>query len=371
MHSQKSSTTTPTADSSAIDSTYRYRRIVAKAGTSLLTRDGGRLNPEAMGALVRQIAQLHQRGAEVLLVTSGAVAAGREVLGVPQEGKDLPFRQVLAAVGQSRLMRTYEELFGRHDILVAQALLTWKDLSDRQSYLNVRNTLMALMELGAVPVLNENDVVAVDEIGEVFGDNDRLSAMVANLVDADLLVVLTEVDGLYTADPNQDPPVILMALDARVGLASAGGSREVVLDEFFTDYYETVVRPDELVTRVVVPRAAPHTGSTYLKFLPRTSEDYATVGVAARVSLEPDSGVCQDCRLVLGGVGATPLRAREAEDLLKGQKSTPELLEAVGAAARQLTDPVSDSRGSAQYKTAMIGVFVGRAIDQAWERALA
>jgi len=176
---------------------------------------------------------------------------------------------------------------------------------------------------------------------------------------------------LAHADPNQDPPVILMALDARVGLASAGGSREVVLDEFFTDYYETVVRPDELVTRVVVPRAAPHTGSTYLKFLPRTSEDYATVGVAARVSLEPDSGVCQDCRLVLGGVGATPLRAREAEDLLKGQKSTPELLEAVGAAARQLTDPVSDSRGSAQYKRAMTGVFVGRAIEQAWERALA
>ena len=176
---------------------------------------------------------------------------------------------------------------------------------------------------------------------------------------------------LAHADPNQDPPVTLMALDARVGLASADGGREVAMDEFFIDYYETVVRPDELVTRVVVPPAAPHTGSAYLKFLPRTSEDYATVGVAARVSLEPDSGVCQDCRLVLGGVGATPLRAREAEDLLKGQKSTPELLEAVGAAARQLTDPVSDSRGSAQYKTAMTGVFVGRAIDQAWERALA
>ena len=176
---------------------------------------------------------------------------------------------------------------------------------------------------------------------------------------------------LAHADPNQDPPVTLMALDARVGLASADGSREVAMDEFFIDYYETVVRPDELVTRVVVPPAAPHTGSAYLKFLPRTSEDYATVGVAARVSLEPDSGVCQDCRLVLGGVGATPLRAREAEDLLKGQKSTPELLEAVGAAARQLTDPVGDSRGSAQYKRAMTGVFVGRAIDQAWERSLA
>ena len=176
---------------------------------------------------------------------------------------------------------------------------------------------------------------------------------------------------LAHADPNQDPPVTLMALDARVGLASADGSREEPLDEFFTDYYETVVRPDELVIRVLVPRPAPHTGSAYVKFLPRTSEDYGTVGVAARVSLEPDSGVCQDCRLVLGGVGSTPLRAREAEDLLKGQKSTPELLQEVGAAARQLTDPVSDCRGSDRYKRAMTGVFVGRAIDQAWERALA
>ena len=106
-----------------------------------------------------------------------------------------------------------------------------------------------------------------------------------------------------------------------------------------------------------------------MKFLPRTSEDHATVGVAARVSVDPESGVCQDCRLVLGGVGATPLRAREAEDLLKGEKSTPELLEEVGAAARKLTDPVSDARGSAEYKRAMAGVFVGRAIEQAWQRA--
>ena len=175
---------------------------------------------------------------------------------------------------------------------------------------------------------------------------------------------------LAHADPNQDPPVTLMALDARVGLASADGSREVPLDEFFIDYYETVVRSDELVTRVLVPAVAPHTGSAYVKFLPRTSEDYATVGVAARVQVEPDSGVCQDCRLVLGGVGATPLRAREAEDLLKGEKSTPELLKEVGAAAQQLTDPVSDVRGSAEYKRAMTGVFVGRALDQAWQRAV-
>ena len=187
-----------------------YRRIVVKAGTGVLTARSESLDIDVMGSLVGQIAGLHQDGAEVILVSSGAVAAGRHSLGISRERRDIPFRQVLAAVGQSRLMRTYEELFGRHNIVVAQALLTWKDLSDRQSYLNVRNTLMALLDLGVVPVLNENDVVAVDEIGEVFGDNDRLSAMVTNLVDADLLVVLTEVDGLYTADPNEDPDACLV-----------------------------------------------------------------------------------------------------------------------------------------------------------------
>ena len=165
------------------------------------------LNLVVMGDLVRQICDLRRWGAEVVLVTSGAIAAGREALGTGQnEGnRDIPTRQVMAAVGQSRLMHTYQEMFATHGFQVAQTLLTITDLSDRQSYLNVRNTLQSLLELGVVPILNENDVVAVDEIGEVFGDNDRLSALVANLVDADLLVVLTDIDGLYTADPHVDP----------------------------------------------------------------------------------------------------------------------------------------------------------------------
>ena len=183
----------------------RYRRIVVKAGTGVLTGGSDHLDPEVMRGLVVQIAKLHKEGAEVILVSSGAVAAGRYILGLEKERRDIPFRQVLAAVGQSRLMRTYEELFAEHDVMTAQALLTWNDLSHRQSYLNVRNALAALLELRVVPVLNENDVVAVDEIGEVFGDNDRLSALVSNLVDADLVVVLTQVDGLYTADPREHP----------------------------------------------------------------------------------------------------------------------------------------------------------------------
>ena len=159
-----------------------------------------------MAALVNQVAQLHRLGHEVLLVTSGAIAAGRHALGLPQDRRGIPFRQVLAAVGQSRLMHTYEELFATHKIVVAQAMLARSDITDRQGYLHVRDSLLALLEMGVVPIVNENDVVAVEEIGDdEFGDNDTLSALVSNLVDADLLVLLSDIEGLYTADPIKDP----------------------------------------------------------------------------------------------------------------------------------------------------------------------
>lgn len=183
----------------------RYRRIVAKLGTNVLTADTDRLELEVMAALVGQVAHLHKRGAAVLVVTSGAIAAGRHRLGMSRDRKGMPFRQMLAAVGQSDLMHAYQELFARHDTTVAQTLLTRRDLADRQGYLNARNTLLGLLELGVVPVINENDVVAVEEIeGTRIGDNDNLSALVANLVDADLLVLLTDQAGLYTADPRRD-----------------------------------------------------------------------------------------------------------------------------------------------------------------------
>ena len=201
-----------------------FHRIVVKAGTSVLTMAAGHrgLDRAVIADLVRQICRLWDHGVEVLLVTSGAIAAGREALdqwttnqipgaqGQDQLDRDIPSRQVLAAVGQSRLMHAYQEMFDAQGRQVAQTLLTINDLSDRQSYLNVGNTLSGLLDLGVVPILNENDVVAVDEIGEVFGDNDRLSALVANLVDADLLVILTDTDGLYTADPNLDPTAELI-----------------------------------------------------------------------------------------------------------------------------------------------------------------
>ena len=211
----------------------RCRRIVVKMGTNLLTAGTDRLNLEVMSSLVGQIAGLMQRGGEAIVVSSGAIACGLHRLGEPRERKDIPFRQVLASVGQTYLMRAYEELFAWHDIVVAQTLLTRRDLADRQGYLNARNTLLALLEVRAVPIVNENDVVAVDEIeGAKIGDNDNLSALVANLVDADLLVLLTDTAGLFTADPRLDPQARLIPRVERIdpeieALAGAGGGRGV------------------------------------------------------------------------------------------------------------------------------------------------
>jgi glutamate 5-kinase len=182
-----------------------YRRIVAKFGTNLLTGGASRLDLRVMAALVGQVARLRHLGIEVIIVSSGAIAAGRHRLGLRKQRKDIPFRQVLASVGQTHLMQSYDELFAWHDIVVGQTLLTRRDLADRIGYLNARNTLLALLELGAVPVVNENDVVAVEEIeGAHIGDNDNLSAYVANLVDADLLALITDTPGLYTDDPRRN-----------------------------------------------------------------------------------------------------------------------------------------------------------------------
>ena len=189
----------------------RYRRIVAKFGTSLLTAGSDRLDLEAMSRLVGQVVRLREAGCEVAVVSSGAQAAGRHVLAHrPPESPDLS-RQALASVGQSHLMQSWDELFEWHDVVVAQVLLTRRDLSDRLGYLNARNTLRDLLGCGAVPIVNENDAVALDEVlASRIGENDSLSAFVANLIDADLLVILTDVDGLYTADPSLDPSARLI-----------------------------------------------------------------------------------------------------------------------------------------------------------------
>jgi len=188
-----------------------YKRIVVKLGTGLLTGGGECLDTDIMSSLAAQVAGLHRRGLELLIVSSGAIAAGRHKLGLTRDTKGIPYRQVLASIGQHSLMNIYEELFSRHNIIISQALLTRADISERSGYLNTRNTLLSLMELGVLCIVNENDVVAVDEIRETrFGDNDNLSAMVANLIDADLLMILTDINGLYTCDPHNDPDARLI-----------------------------------------------------------------------------------------------------------------------------------------------------------------
>jgi glutamate 5-kinase len=188
-----------------------YRRIVVKLGTGLLTVGGNRLDQSVMSSLAAQIARLQAQDAECIIVTSGAIAAGKLKLGLTEKVKGIPYKQVLASVGQSRLMNLYQQLFDQHNITVAQALLTKADIAGRAGYLNTRNTLLALMELKVVCIVNENDVVSTDEIKEAkFGDNDNLSAMVANLVDADMLMLLTDIGGLYTADPHTDPKARLI-----------------------------------------------------------------------------------------------------------------------------------------------------------------
>ena len=181
-----------------------YRRIVAKLGTNLLTGGTDQLDTKLMASLAAQVVALIDEGRQVLVVTSGAIAAGRERLNAHQDRKDVPFRQVLASVGQTHLMHTYDRLFAKHGRVVGQTLLTRRDIGDRVGYLNARNTLLALLEMGVVPIINENDAVGVDEIaGARIGDNDNLSALVANLVDADMLALLTDTGGLYTADPRK------------------------------------------------------------------------------------------------------------------------------------------------------------------------
>lgn len=205
-----------------------YRRIVAKFGTNILTAGTDQLDLEMMASLVGQVARLHRSGAEVIVVTSGGVAAGRQRLRDAHRRRDLPYRQVMAAVGQVQLMQAYYQLFAWHSIVVGQALLTRRDLAHRDGYLNARNTLLALLEHGVVPVVNENDTVAVDQIAETrIGDNDNLSAFVANLVDADLLAILTNTGGLYTADPHLDPTARLIERVERIDAAVealAGGA---------------------------------------------------------------------------------------------------------------------------------------------------
>lgn len=252
-------------------STYR---LVVKVGTSVLTGGTPRLNRQRMLHIVQQTAHLHQQGHEVILVSSGAVAAGRERLNFPDFGRSLPAKQMLSAVGQSRLMHQYSELYDIFEIVVGQILLTRDDLGNRTRFLNARDTLLTLLDKRIVPIINENDTTATHEIR--VGDNDNLSALVATLVEADTLVILTDQPGLFTADPRQDKEAQLIERVERIDhstwalagdsvsglgtggmvtklqaaqLASRGGVTTVIADGMEADVLQRVVEGSPVGTR--------------------------------------------------------------------------------------------------------------------------
>jgi glutamate 5-kinase len=312
-----------------------YQRIVLKFGTSLLTGGTSHLDQERVESLVAQVAGLHRQGVEPVIVSSGAIAAGRDKLGLTRKIKGIPFRQVLASVGQGRLMNIYERLFDKHDINVAQALLTKEDISDRAGYLNARNTLMALLELRVVCIVNENDVVSIDEIKEAkFGDNDNLSAMLANLVDADMLIILSDIGGLYSADPRRDPKAELIPLvkkiDSKIerlatvntgGLGTGGMVTKVEAARLATSWGVIVVIADGREPDIITRLASGEALGT--RFLPTTSKlesrkRWMLSGLCTRGKLIIDSGAAmalkkQNRSLLPAGIHAVEGRYERGE----------------------------------------------------------
>ena len=185
------------------------QRIVVKVGTSTLTHETGKLNFFRIERLVRELSDLVNQGKEIVLVSSGAVGAGMERLGLTEKPKTIPEKQAAAAVGQGVLLHVYEKIFAEYGQTVGQVLLTREDSVKRSRYVNSRNTLLQLLAMGVIPIINENDAVAVDELK--IGDNDTLSAMVGTIVDADLIIILSDVDGVYTANPQTNPEAKLLS----------------------------------------------------------------------------------------------------------------------------------------------------------------
>ncbi len=246
-----------------IDSTDVW---VVKVGSRVLTGSDGRLDRMHLGRLSAQLTALADRGKQVVLVSSGAVASGMGKLGLPSRPTDLAELQAVAAVGQAHLIQTYEHFFTQHGRHAAQVLLTADDLDNRTRYLNVRNTLLTLLRFGVIPIINENDTVAVDELMTTFGDNDRLAAMVAGLLPRPMLVILSDVKGLYDRDPIDPGAAVLSTVaqvddatfelvkDRRTGLSKGGMGSKLRAAQFVTGSGSPVIiacgRDDNVLTRL-------------------------------------------------------------------------------------------------------------------------
>jgi glutamate 5-kinase len=195
-----------------------YKRIIVKIGSNVLTRDNGMPDLERMQHLVEQISALKRQGKEVILVSSGAVASGRSLISVSEKADAVTSRQLLASVGQVKLINTYSELFGRHSLICAQVLVTKEDFRDRGHYLNMQNCFRVLLQHNVIPVVNENDVISVTEL--MFTDNDELAGLIASMLDAEALIILSNVDGIYNGDPKDPASEVI----PEIGPATTGFS---------------------------------------------------------------------------------------------------------------------------------------------------
>jgi glutamate 5-kinase len=227
--------------------------LVIKVGTRVLTHADGTLNEERIARLAEDLNSIRDRGRRVVLVSSGAVGAGMSLLGLSRRPTDLARLQAVAAVGQTRLIETYDRTFCRHGRRAAQVLLTAEDIQHRIRYLNVRNTLFSLLDFGVIPIINENDTVAVDELANTFGDNDRLAALVTNLLRAPLLIILSDVDGLFDGDPASgnahvittveqlDDSIRSLVRDKATGLSKGGMTSKLEAARIVTSAGESVI----------------------------------------------------------------------------------------------------------------------------------
>jgi len=220
-------------------------RIVVKVGTRLLTHDTGKLNLGYMEKLARELADLCNQGHEVILVSSGSIGAGRGRLNINRNPVSIPEKQAIAAVGQGLLVQIYEKLFAEYGLVVGQILLTRTDLVSRRRYINACNTVLTLLKLGVIPIINENDSVSVEELK--FGDNDRLSALVAGLSDAQLLVILTDIEGLYNKNPRKYPDAELIPYVEKIDDSIKAGA-ETSHDNLATGGMITKLQAAEVAT---------------------------------------------------------------------------------------------------------------------------
>ncbi|HEV56002.1 MAG TPA: glutamate 5-kinase [Phycisphaerales bacterium] len=309
----------------------RAKRIVVKIGTSTLSRQGA-VDTDYVRTVARQVARLRRQGRQVVLVTSGAIGMGAGQLALPVPVQDTQTRQACAAVGQPLLMAEYRRAFARHRVTTAQVLLTADVLNQRKTYLNLRNAMETLLHMGAVPIVNENDCVATDEIGSAFGDNDRLSARIAGKLDADLLILLSDIDGLYDKDPRRRrdarpikvvydlTPDILRSAGPRGSAFAAGGMktkldaariaaqagcRMVLAHGREPDVITRIVAGEELGTLFMPKRKLGHRARWILNSAPAGTirvDDGAVAALRRHKSLLPSGIIAVEGRFVAGDV---------------------------------------------------------------------